>query len=107
MAFNLKHNNRSKYNSEKTKLDGKSFDSKKEARYYIALKERQKTGEIVFFLRQVPFDLPGNIKYKLDFLEFHSDGTVVFTEVKGYMTPLGKLKIQQSEELYNIHINVI
>jgi hypothetical protein len=37
---------RHKYNARKVELDGYSFDSQAEARYYQQLKLRQKAGEI-------------------------------------------------------------
>ena len=71
-----------------------------------------KAGELLFFLRQVPIHLPGNVRYVIDFLEFHSpkngdQGEVVFTEVKGIMTPMAQLKIKQAEELLGIEINIV
>jgi hypothetical protein len=98
---------RHKYGAKSTEVDNIKFHSKKEARYYQALKLRQIAGEVLFFLRQVPFDLPGNVKYRLDFLEFHSDGTVHAIEVKGLDLPMGKLKIKQVQDLYPIEIEVV
>ena len=77
---------RHKYGAKKTDVDGIRFDSKKEAKYYQELKLRQMAGEIVFFLRQVPFYLPGGVTYRVDFQEFHADGTVHFVDVKGMRT---------------------
>ena len=97
---------RHKFSAKPTELDSIKFQSKKEARYYQGLKLLQKAGEVVFFLRQVPFDLPGNVKHKIDFIEFHSDGTVHFVEIKGYDTPMGKLKRKQVEAIYPVKIEV-
>jgi len=101
-----------KFHAQRDKRDGINFASKKEAAYYSKLKILRQAGEILFFLRQVPFDLPGNTKYVLDFIEFHAPknnepGDIIFTEVKGYMTPMAKLKISQTEQLYGIKINVV
>lgn len=95
---------RHKFNAKKTELDGIRFDSKKEARYYQELKLRQKAGEVLFFLRQVPFHLPGGVKYKLDFMEFLADGTVVLTDVKGYATKDYKMKKKMVESIYPVEI---
>lgn len=98
---------RHKYNAVKTELDGIKFDSKKEARYYTELKLRVRTKEIIFFLRQVPFDLPGNVKYRVDFQEFHTDGTIHFTDVKGVRTTDFIMKKKQVEALYPVEIEEV
>ena len=98
---------RHKFNAKKTELDGIKFDSKKEGKYYLELKLRKQVGEIIFFLRQVPFDLPGNVKYRVDFQEFHSDGTVHFIDVKGMRTPEYIAKKKMVEALYPIEIEEV
>lgn len=99
---------RHKFNASPVKEeDGQHFASKLEWHYFKLLQLRQKTGDILFFLRQVPFYLPGNKKYFVDFCEFLKDGQVVFTDTKGMMTPLSKLKIDQVESLYPIKINIV
>lgn len=98
---------RHKFNAVKTELDGINFDSKKEAKYYIELKLRIKSGEVIFFLRQVPFDLPGKVKYRIDFQEFHSDGTVHFIDVKGKKTDMYIAKKKMVEALYPIKIEEV
>jgi len=89
-----------KFNAVQTVCDGIKFPSKKEAKYYQDLKLRQKAGEIILFLRQVPFYLPGNTKYVVDFQEFHSDGSVHFVDVKGKETEMFIMKKKQVEALY-------
>lgn len=91
---------RHKFHAQPTTRDNIRFDSKKEARYYQELQLRKKAGEVIQFLRQVPFHLPGNVVYRVDFLEFHSDGSVHFVDVKGMQTPEFILKQKQVEELY-------
>lgn len=95
---------RHKFNAKKTELDGIKFDSKKEGRRYEELKLLRKAKEIVFFLRQVPFDLPGNVKYKIDFQIFWQDGSVTFEDVKGMRTPQYIMKKKMVEALYPITI---
>lgn len=90
-----------------TECDGIKFSSKKEARYYQELRARQHIGEVKFFLTQVPFRLPGGVKHFLDFVEFWTDGSTRFVEVKGRDLPMGKLKRHQVEELYGIKIVVV
>src|SRR5712691_4765597 len=47
----------SKYRNVKVTIDGQRFDSKREAEYWLLLKERARTGEINSLERQVPFAL--------------------------------------------------
>ncbi|TKB53290.1 DUF1064 domain-containing protein [Ferrimonas aestuarii] len=105
----MRHNLRpkSKYGAKPTVVDGIRFDSKKEANYYLQLKARVKAGEVLTFLRQVPFHLPGKTKYAVDFLEFHADGSVHFVDVKGMITPTYKIKKRQVEELYPVTIEEV
>ncbi len=94
----------SKYRSTTTVVDGMNFHSKKEADYYCRLKLLQKAGEILYFLRQVPFHLPGNVTYRIDFLEFHADGSIHYIDVKGYETQAFKRSKKQVEALYPVRI---
>ena len=96
-----------KFGAERTELDGIKFASKKESRYYSDLLIRQRIGEVVFFLRQVPFHLPGGTKYVVDFQEFMADGTVRFVEVKGFETKEWIMKKKIVESLYPITIEVV
>ncbi len=104
MAFKpIKH----KYRAKRTEIDSFRFDSKLEARYYQKLKRAEEAGDLIFFLRQAPFHLPGNIRYVIDFIEFWENGDVVFTDVKGIDTPVSKTKRKQVESLFPIQINVV
>lgn len=80
--------------------DGIRFDSKKEADYYDELKLRKRAGDVIQFLRQVPFFLPGGVKYVCDFLVFLTDGNVEFVDVKGMRLPEYKTKKKMVEALY-------
>ncbi len=95
---------RHKFNAKPTELDGIKFASKKEAKYYHELKLRQAAGEVLFFLRQVPFHLPGNVRYVCDFAEFLADGQVRFVDVKGYKTDMYKLKVKQVKAVFGVTI---
>lgn len=97
---------RHKFGARPTEVDGIRFDSKKEARYFQKLRIREAVGEVLFFLRQVPFHLPGGVRYVVDFQEFHADGTVHFVDVKGMETPDFKAKKKQVEALYPITIEI-
>jgi len=106
---NLRH----KFNAKSTMIDNIKFSSKKEAAHYQKLKQLEKEGKILFFLRQVPIQLCDNIKYILDFLIFHapkdadSPGEVEFCEVKGYMTKDAKIKISMAEKILGVKINIV
>ncbi len=95
---------RHKFHARPTELDGIKFASRKEADYYSNLLLLQKGGLLLFFLRQVPFHLPGGVKYVVDFAEFWADGSVQFVDVKGHKTESYKAKKRIVESLYPVTI---
>ena len=101
MAGHWYSKRRHKYNAKRVELDGINFDSKMEGRYYLKLKERVATGEVIVFLRQPKFHLPGGASYSADFLEFHADGTVHFVDVKGRETTEFRKNKRMVENLYH------
>ena len=58
-------------------------------------------------LRQVPIHLPGQTRLVIDFLEFHTDGSVHFVNTRGVQTETFKLKRRQVEDLYPFDIEVV
>ncbi len=96
-----------KFNAIRTERDGLSFPSKLEAKYYEQLKLRQKSGEVLFFLRQIAFDLPGKVRYICDFQVFQSDGEIVFIDTKGKDTAMSIAKRKMVEDLYPIKIEIV
>ena len=96
-----------KFNAKATELDGIRFPSKKEAKHYQELKMLISTREVLFFLRQVPFHLPGNIRYVCDFMVFWADGNVTIEDVKGMKTRLYETKKTLIEAIYPIKIKEI
>lgn len=46
-----------KYRNTKTTVDGITFDSKKEASYYLFLKQKERDGEVSNLRMQVPYEL--------------------------------------------------
>lgn len=98
---------RHKFNAKPTTINSIRFDSTKESKYYSDLLLRQKAGEVVFFLRQTPFHLPGGIKYICDFTVFLSDGSVEFIDIKGVRTSMFITKKKMVEDLYPIEIKEI
>lgn len=91
-----------KYNAKKTSVDGLVFDSRREAKRYIELREMESSGEISNLQRQVrielvpPFDRNGRhfrgIYYVVDFVYTGSDGNVVWEDVKGMKTSVYLIK---------------
>lgn len=96
----------SKYNNCPTTVDGIRFDSKHEANYYRRLLIRKAAGEILFFLRQVPFHLPGGTRYVVDFLEFHADSSVHVVDTKGRETEVFRVKKREVEHHYPVRIEL-
>lgn len=99
----------SKYRAKKTEVDGIKFDSKKEAKRYIALRELEKKGSIEKlmlqprFLLQEGFRKNGKayrkIEYVADFM-YEQDGKLIIEDVKGIKTDVYKLKQKLFEKRY-------
>lgn len=87
-----------KYNNRKTRVDGRLFDSKKEANRYCELKIMEAAGEIKFLECQpvIPLLVNGQWvgKYIADFRYKNSDGETVVEDVKSSATktPIYNLK---------------
>ncbi len=96
-----------KFNAIRTELDGYKFSSRKEAKYYSELKLRQASGEVIFFLMQTPFHLPGGVKYVCDYTVFLSNGEVEFVDIKGIRTLLYLTKKKIVESIYPVKIKEI
>jgi len=98
-----------KYHNHPTTVDGIRFDSKKEARYYEQLKIRRATGEVSYWLMQVPIRLPGGTKYVVDFLVFFADAASApeYVDVKGKKTETFRVKKREIEHLYPIQIRCV
>ena len=95
----LKNNKKSKYRAIKTKVDGITFDSRKEADYYCNLKLRLQSGDIRGFCLQPTFVLAPELKYKADFIVFNNDGTTEIIDTKGFKTKeyIAKKKVFESK----------
>jgi hypothetical protein len=102
-----------KFHAVISEADNMRFPSKKHRNHYLNLKAMQHAGEIRFFLREVPFDLPGHykngrvVRHYVDFMLCLPDGTYRYQEVKGRDLAMGKLKRAQVEDIYKIKIEVI
>ena len=98
---------RRKYGNRKTEIDGRVFDSLHEAEVYRELLIRWKAGEIRSVCCQVPFLLPGGVKYIADFAVLENDGTYTVMDAKSEATRKDKvyrLKKRQMRECLGIEI---
>jgi hypothetical protein len=89
-----------KYHNKPTEVDGFKFQSKKEAKRYEELRDMRELGEVLWFMRQPPFDLPAGVKYRADFLVFWKDGSYTVEDVKGFKTDIYILKKKLVEAAY-------
>lgn len=100
----------SKYNAQKTVLDGIKFDSKAESKYYANLLFLKKAGEVItidiqpVFELQPAFDKNGKnyqaITYRADFRVTYADGRVEIVDVKGVKTETFDVKRKMFEYHY-------
>lgn len=112
-----------KYNARATVIDGIRFASKKEGNRYVQLSEMQKKGEIkdlilqpdfYFYINGKPVCAVGkkgrktHYKYVADFqyTDCKTNKTVV-EDVKGYDTPLSKLKRSLVKPMHNVDVRLI
>lgn len=101
-----------KYGAKKTTLDGLTFDSGAEARYYAHLKQRERAGEVHSVELQRPYALTINgflvATYKADFAfwdQVEERWRVI--DVKGVVTPLFRLKQKMMKAILNIDVEVV
>jgi len=102
----------SKYKSQPTEYMGQRYDSKKEAQYAAILEMSKRalhpSDKVVSVERQPVFELAGGIKYKADFRVTYADGRVDVIDVKGFETPIFKLKKKLMQDKYpNIKLKII
>jgi hypothetical protein len=108
-----------KYHAQATVMDGIRFDSRLEANRYTELMLMAKAGEIAYFLRQVPFHLPGGVRYVVDFMIVRvrrpmvvvqgvdNGVTITFEDCKGHQTQDSTNKIKQVRALYGVEIQLV
>ena len=100
---------KNKYNARKVTVDGMKFDSQHEADVYFGqMVPRVKSGELRVVLRQVPFDLPGGIRYLADFMAVRPDMSIEGVyDAKSEATSKDKvfiIKRKQIKAIYGIDI---
>ncbi|WP_061786761.1 DUF1064 domain-containing protein, partial [Pseudobacillus badius] len=101
---------KSKYGAKKVEIDGITFDSKAEAKYYQQLKWLQANNQILFFriqpryLLQEAFKKNGvahrKIEYVADFEVHKKDGSIEVVDIKGVETEAFKIKRKLFEFKY-------
>ena len=92
-------------NAKKQEYNNFLYDSKFEAKHAEDLDYMIKAGEIKSYEQQKTLDLIVNgyivCTYRIDFIVYHLDGTTEYIEMKGYDTPLWRLKWKLFESLYS------
>lgn len=104
---------RQKYANRRVEIDGQTFDSKAEARYWGHLQIRLKAGEISNLRRQVPFVLAPAVviggrkrpplRYVADFV-WEEGGRTVVADVKGAVPEAYRIKRHLLKAIHGIDI---
>lgn len=95
---------RAKYGNRKTVLDGMKFDSRHEAQIYSELRYRVLAGELRAVCRQVPFDLPGGIRYMADFVTIAPDMRIEGVyDAKSEATRRDRVYINKRKQMHAIY----
>lgn len=113
---------RNKYNAKKVEVDGKIFDSMKEAERFVLLRAKQQAGKIRGLELQPVFPIvidgeplkirskgyPNGraVKAKMDFVYFEGQERIV-EDVKGLDNPTSRLKRALVEHIYHVKIRLI
>ena len=104
----------SKYGAKKVTIDGITFDSKAEGRYYEHLQKLKKSGVVDDFAMQKVFTLLDKfahpqtgktvraVTYRADFEVYYSDGRVEVVDIKGFMTPEFRIKAKMFMFRYQV-----
>jgi hypothetical protein len=103
----IKWTSRHKFKNKSVLDNGERFASKLEFKYKTYLDILKNTGEVVFYLTQVPIRLPGGTKYVVDFMVFYKDETIKFIDTKGVETDTFKIKKREVEAIYPFRIEVV
>ena len=91
---------RAKYGNRRVEIDGKKFDSQHEAGAYLMLMQRVRAGELKCVLRQVPFDLPGGIRYIADFVTILPDMRIeAVIDAKSEATKKNRVYINKKKQM--------
>ena len=98
----------SKYNNQKTLVDGIMFDSKKEAKRYGELNLLFKKGKITYLETQPKYEIIIKGKkicsYIADFRYIIGGKEIIVEDVKGFKTSTYRLKKKLMKAIYGIDI---
>lgn len=106
---------RNKFNVQKIKLDGMTFDSKKELQRYIELKAMQQRGDIYDLCHHTKFELIPKVKlqgekktkpairYYADFTYYTANNEYVVEDVKSKVTRKLAVYRQKKHLMKSIH----
>lgn len=100
----------SKYRNKRTEMDGVVYDSKHEARVAAELQMRARAGEFSAVARQVPFELPGGVRYVADFVVLRCDGRYDVLDAKSEATSRDKayrIKKKLMKDKYGIEVQEV
>ncbi len=98
---------RRKYGNKPTEVDGRTFDSKREANRYRELMTLLRAGEILGVFCQHPFRLPGGVVYRADFVVLNRDGTFTVEDAKGVRTKEYAIKARQMKACLGIEVREV
>ena len=106
-----------KYHNNKINVDGITFDSKDEAKYYEALKDKKAKGLIQNFELQPKFVLQESftknnktykqITYKADFRVYTNEGISYCVDVKGMLTDVFKIKLKLFNKKFDEELKLV
>jgi len=107
---------RAKYRNVKTEVDGLKFDSKKEAKRWVELKQLLDAGRISNLMRQVVFQLVPQVvldgrkqqpvKYVADF-QYQLGDQIIVEDVKGFKTPEYRMKRKMMKAFLGIEVEEV
>lgn len=97
-----------KYRAVKTVFNGRTYDSKREARHRAELDLLVRAGEIRAVVPQVSMPVPGTkTRMVIDFMLVMPDGRIRWQDVKGTVTREWQLKQQIVQSQLGIEIEII
>ena len=99
---------RPKYRARRTTVHGQTFASKKEAKHYLIYRALEEAGQITDLKTQVGFKIviKGKLicSYFADFTFLDSKGVYCVVDVKGFRTPVYRIKKKLVEACHLIKI---
>ena len=101
-----------KYGNRPAFVDGIRFGSKLEADRFRELLLLQRAGHVLWFIRQVPFDVAPGVVYRTDFLVVwnragSAGDNVTVEDTKGVLTAVSRVKIAAVEHRYGFKVQLL